>query len=85
MVRPNQLKRPHLTVIPLAEALPPRPGTVSATMLPKQWDALIAEVYEQGGTLIEVNHRERPVRAYRRLAVAKSATTATHSTTATVK
>ena len=72
MVRPNQLKRPHLCVIPLAEALPPRPGTVSATMSPKQWDALLAEIYEAGGTLIELNHRERPVRAYRRLVTSRA-------------
>ena len=41
-------------------------------MSPKQWDALLAEIYEAGGTLIELNHRERPVRAYRRLVTSRA-------------
>ncbi len=61
MTRPSDLN-----VVPLAEVLPPRPGVLVVTMGAGQWDALLAAAYAEGDVLVEVDERERPVRAYRR-------------------
>ena len=58
--------RPLLNSIPLSDALPLRPGTVNTTMSPGQWDAFLAVVYDEGGTLLELDDDEQPVAAYRR-------------------
>jgi hypothetical protein len=63
MVAPT---RPKLRPIPLADALPVRPGVAYATMSPGQWDALLAVLYADGWVLLELNDHEEPVRAYRR-------------------
>jgi hypothetical protein len=59
------LKRPDLRRIPLAEALPPRPG-LTVTMSPGQWDGLLAAAYDQGAVLLELDATETPIAAYRR-------------------
>jgi hypothetical protein len=59
------MKRPALVRIPLEAALPPRPGTLTVTMSPGQWDGLLAATYETGGTLLELDRQERPIAAYR--------------------
>jgi len=56
------MKRPPLHQVPLREAL--QPGAV-ITMSPKQWDGLLEACYNDGWTLLEVDRRERPVRAFR--------------------
>ncbi len=60
--------RPPLREIPLSDAWPPRPGLVTITMSADQWDALLAECYSAGDVLVELDARERPVRAYQRAA-----------------
>lgn len=60
------MKRPELVEVPLSEALPLKPGTLTVTMSEGQWDGLLASMYAEGCTLLELDERERPVRAYRR-------------------
>ncbi len=36
------------------------------TMSVGQWDALLAAAYNAGWTLLELDHEQRPVRAYRK-------------------
>jgi hypothetical protein len=52
--------------MPLSKALPIRPGTCTITMSEGQWDGLLAAAYADGWTLLEVDDRERPIRAYRK-------------------
>lgn len=63
------MKTPKLNEIDLNEAMTGflEGGGLFATMSTGQWDALLDEVYQRGGTLIELNEHEMPVRAYRRL------------------
>lgn len=49
--------------VPLSEAWS---GGRVITMSVGQWDALLSAAYERGWTLLELDERERPVRAYRR-------------------
>ena len=58
------MKRPPLHPIPL-EAVRFTPGTLTFTMSTGQWDALLAEAYRRGHTLLELDDSERPVAAYR--------------------
>ena len=58
------MKRPPLHQIPLSEVRL-IPGTVTITMNTNQWDALLAEAYRRGHTLLELDAREKPVAAYR--------------------
>lgn len=61
------MKRPDLHSIPLSQALPPKPGDLVVTMSAGQpWDALLATAYGQGAVVLELDARERPVRAYQR-------------------
>jgi hypothetical protein len=55
-----------LREVPLREAWPPRPGELTVTMRKDQWGALLTAAYEAGATLLEVDEREQPVRAFRR-------------------
>lgn len=61
-----------LRPMPLADALravsDARPGTLVITMGQGQWDALLATAYSDGWILLELDERERPVRAYRKAA-----------------
>ena len=57
--------RPKLHRIPLA-SLRLDPGTVTITMSVGQWDGLLATLYENGATLLELDAMEQPVAAYRR-------------------
>jgi len=57
--------RPKLAEVPLSTVWPPRPGQLTVTMSQGQWDAALEDAYESGFTLIEVDARERPRRAYR--------------------
>jgi len=58
------MSRPPLHAIPLSE-VQFLPGTVTLTMSAGQWDALLAEAYRRGHTLLELDASERPVAAYR--------------------
>lgn len=58
--------RPRLRPIPLTEALPLRPATVTLTMSTGQWDALLQAAYDRGCVLLELDDEERPVHAYQR-------------------
>src|ERR1035437_9248485 len=64
MGRRHPMKRPQLHPIPL-DAVTFAPGTVTLTMSIGQWDALLAEAYKRGHTLLELNANEQPVAAYR--------------------
>jgi len=57
--------RPSLHAIPLG-AVKFGPGTVTVTMAIGQWDALLAEAYRRGHTLLELDANEQPVAAYRK-------------------
>jgi hypothetical protein len=58
------MKRPPLHPIPLA-AVKLTPGSLTFTMSLGQWDALLAEAYRRGHTLLELDADEKPVAAYR--------------------
>lgn len=58
------MNRPKLHSIPLAEVRL-IPGVVIITMSVGQWDALLAEAYRRGHTLLELDENERPIGAYR--------------------
>ena len=59
------MTRPHLNRIPVSEAFPMRPATVTVTMGIGQWDNILLVSYEMGFTLLELDDNERPVAAYR--------------------
>lgn len=59
------MSRPPLNRIPLTEVTF-APRTITLTMSQGQWDALLAEAYNRGHTLLELDEAERPVAAYRR-------------------
>lgn len=64
------MKTPELNEIDVNEAMTGflgGSGGLFATMSTGQWDALLDEVYQRDGTLLELNEDEIPVRAYRRL------------------
>lgn len=58
------MKRPRLHPIPL-DAVQLGPGVIIITMSIGQWDALLAEAYRRGHTLLELDANEQPVAAYR--------------------
>jgi hypothetical protein len=58
------MSRPTLHPIPLS-AVSFGPGTITLTMSAGQWDALLAEAYRRGHTLLELDEDERPIAAYR--------------------
>ena len=58
------MNRPPLHAIPL-DAVTFEPGTITLTMSVGQWDALLAEAYRRGHTLLELDEAERPIAAYR--------------------
>lgn len=58
------MTRPELHEAPLNEAI--RPGHLTVTMSPGQWDALLAASYDLGATLLEIDGNEQPTRAYRK-------------------
>jgi hypothetical protein len=41
-------------------------GGLFVTMSPGQWDALLSTAYDTGATLLEIDDKEQPVRAYQR-------------------
>ena len=57
-------QRPQLRSVPLADVLPPRCGVGHITMSPGQWDELLAEAYQTGWVLLELDAQEQPVAAY---------------------
>lgn len=59
------MKRPRLHPIPL-DAVQLGPGVIIITMSIGQWDALLAEAYRRGHTLLELDADEKPVAAYRK-------------------
>jgi hypothetical protein len=66
------MKRPELNQIPLT-SLTFGPGVVIITVSVGQWDAIHAAAYDRGHTLLELDANERPIRAYRKPAVAPGA------------
>ena len=58
--------RPELTAVPLTEVLPLRQRVAYATMNEGQWDNALAEAYDVGFVLLELDDHERPLRAYQR-------------------
>jgi hypothetical protein len=65
------MTRPKLNEIPIP-ADPFKPGTLSITVSPGQWNALIKAFYDRGHLLLEievVNGEERITRAYRNLSL----------------
>ena len=65
------MRRPALNEINLdgaMNALLGGKGAAVMTMSPNQWDALLNAAYQSGWTLLELDDREQPVKAYRRAA-----------------
>jgi len=63
------MNRPALRTVPLCEVLPIglRPGEALITMTTGQpWDLLLDAAYRDGWTVLELDHDEQPVRAYRK-------------------
>jgi len=64
------MQRPPLNEIPLFEAIAPIVGaataTINITMSTGQWDRLLQMAYDAGWTLLELDHKEKVVAAYRR-------------------
>ena len=62
-----------LTPFPITDALNALsggvPGARIVTMGIGQWDALLANAYERGWILLELDDNEKPVRAYRKTGV----------------
>lgn len=67
------MKRPVLNEIYLDQAikafLAGNQAGVLVTMSIGQWDTLLQGAYDRGWTLLELDDREKPVRAYRRIIV----------------
>jgi hypothetical protein len=61
--------RPILRAIPLADGWL-KAGEVTITMSVGQWDPTLANAYEAGFILLELDDDERPVRAYQKAAPA---------------
>jgi hypothetical protein len=63
------MRRTELNKVPLASALAslckPGTGRCFITMSMGQRDNLLQEAYERGWTLLELDHKERPVAAYK--------------------
>ena len=63
------MKRPKLEKTDLNETMEAifsgKPFVV-VTMSVGQWDGLLAEMYDQGHTLMELDDDEKPIAAYRR-------------------
>ena len=59
------MKRPELNAVPLSSTM--KPATINITMSPGQWDGLLQAAYDRGAFLIEVDEKEVPVKAYRKL------------------
>jgi len=63
------MKRPELREIPLSEVLPiPAKPEIVITMSQNQWDRFLQNAYEHDCILLELNHNELPVKAYKRKA-----------------
>jgi len=58
--------RPRLDSMPLASLSLGGKSGLMITISKNQWDSFIQTVYERGGVLVELDHRERPVRAYKK-------------------
>ncbi len=63
------MKRPELNEVDLSTArtgLFNGRGGLFVTMSPGQWDALLSTAYDTGATLLEIDDKEQPVKAYQR-------------------
>ena len=65
-VRVAAMTRPTLREIPLAEAIPLKPGELTVTMSQGQWSRVLQAAYDSGCVLLELDDQERPARAYQR-------------------
>lgn len=65
--RDTMTARPALRAIPLSEGWL-KAGEVTVTMSVGQWDLMLANAYEAGFILLELDDDERPVRAYQKAA-----------------
>jgi hypothetical protein len=65
------MKRPQLDRMPLAGVLAslrtPKAGQCLMTMSVEQWDTMLQVAYDGGWTLLELDRKERPLAAYKRL------------------
>jgi hypothetical protein len=64
-----QARPSTLQPFPLAEVLLRSARIV--TMSRGQWDGLLADAYERGWILLELDENEKPIRAYRKQAVTR--------------
>jgi len=61
------MKQPELNEIPIPSALPATGGVITAS--PGQWDPMLEAAYLQGWLILELDHQDRPKRAYRKAGV----------------
>lgn len=59
------MSRPELRKIPMPEMIG-RPGTVTVTIGVGEWDSLLADCYNAGFLLLELDDNEHPVAAYQK-------------------
>jgi len=67
--RRKNMKQPKLNEIDLEGAMAgilEGGGGLVVTMSPGQWDALLSTAYDTGATLLEIDDKEQPVKAYQR-------------------
>lgn len=72
--RDRSMKRPELKTVSLDETMRAICGGLKidgkpicfVTMSVGQWDALLQAAYDSGFTLLELDRREKPIRAYRK-------------------
>lgn len=62
------MTRPDLREIPLADGVL-KAGEVTVTMSIGQWDVFLANSYEAGFILLELDENEEPVAAYQKASV----------------
>ncbi|HOD64857.1 MAG TPA: hypothetical protein PKO04_11385 [Smithellaceae bacterium] len=63
------MKRPELNPVPIDEAMGVLLGyrpMCFITMSVGQWDAILQAAYDSGWMLLELDRREKPIRAYRK-------------------
>lgn len=61
------MKRPPLREIPLSEVLPiPIYPEVVITMSRQQWDKFLENAYKNNCILLELDHNEKPLKAYQK-------------------
>lgn len=69
IMKKRKQNRPRLNPIPLTSLSLGGKSGLMITISKNQWDSFIQTVYERGGVLVELDHRDRPIRAFRKQSI----------------